>query len=141
MLGNAELNFHRKLLSSDLRGALSCQNQPSLNSMLLIIKKKEQIKSNAATDKESAALAVRTALNLIPIFAKISFPIIPETSLKLLSIFEMNETSIKWPKDGNNLNLNELAHGSKLYNPGPLFDKIDEETLNNWKTSFPGGEN
>ena len=97
--------------------------------------------SSIKTDKESAALAVRTALNLIPIFAKISFPIIPETSSKLLSIFEMNETSIKWPKDGNNLNLNELAQGSKLYNPGPLFDKIDEETLNNWKTSFPGGEN
>jgi len=53
LLGNAELNFHRKLLSSDLRGALSCQDQPSLNSMLLIIKK-EQPKSSTAADKESA---------------------------------------------------------------------------------------
>ena len=46
--GNAELNFHRKLLASDLKGAFACQNQPPLKSMLLVVEKKQHLKGNAA---------------------------------------------------------------------------------------------
>jgi hypothetical protein len=45
--GNAELTFHRRLLAADLYGALSCQQWPSLNRMILITHKKHQFKSNA----------------------------------------------------------------------------------------------
>ena len=46
--GNAELTFHRRLLAADLQGALSCQQRPSLNCMILINQKKRQLESNAS---------------------------------------------------------------------------------------------
>ena len=46
--GNAELSFHRRLLAADLQGALSCQQRPSLNCMILINQKKRQLESNAS---------------------------------------------------------------------------------------------
>jgi hypothetical protein len=44
--GNAELTFHRRLLAADLQGAMSCQQRPALNCMILISQKKHQLDNN-----------------------------------------------------------------------------------------------
>ena len=53
---NVEGTFNRRLLAADLEGILSCQSQPSLNSIILITQKKRPLKGNVLVPSPNAVL-------------------------------------------------------------------------------------
>ena len=80
------------------------------------------------TDRDRAAVAVRTGLNLVALFAKVSEPFIPFAAEKIAG--GVGEAFPgRWPQgDGAGL-LNVLASGTKVAAPDVLFRKIDRKSV------------
>jgi methionyl-tRNA synthetase len=57
--------------------------------------------STFKTDPDKAAAQVRLALNLIPLYARLAEPFIPEASAKMLAA--MGTTDMPWPDDSRSL--------------------------------------
>jgi methionyl-tRNA synthetase len=83
-------------------------------------------------DKERAGMIVRTALGLIPLYATLSAPVIPDTAEKLASVFGSDLS--QWP-DGGKL-LGGAASGQAFEGPGVLFKKIEDEDVEAWAERF-----
>lgn len=94
--------------------------------------------SSIKTNTDRASVAVRTALNLIPLFALASLPIIPDTAEKMLKAVGMTLSKRDWPEKSNFNGLDILPRGKKVNNPGPMFTRIDDEMLVKWNERFPG---
>lgn len=94
--------------------------------------------SSIKTNTDRASVAVRTALNLIPLFALASLPIIPDTAEKMLKAVGMTLSKRDWPEKSNFNGLDILPRGEKVNNPGPMFTRIDDEMLVKWNERFPG---
>jgi methionyl-tRNA synthetase len=88
-------------------------------------------------DQDKAAMIVRTALNLVPLYASLSAPVIPFTAEKLASVFGTDTAS--WPTGDE---LDALTPGAAIEAPGVLFKKIEDEDVENWAQRFgaPRGE-
>ncbi|MEO1043238.1 MAG: methionine--tRNA ligase [Pseudomonadota bacterium] len=84
-------------------------------------------------DKERAGMIVRTALNLIPLYASLSAPVIPFTAEKLASVFGTSNST--WPSASDDL-LNVLPVGQAFEAPPVLFKKVEEEQIVEWSGNF-----
>jgi methionyl-tRNA synthetase len=91
------------------------------------------------TDPERAAVIVRTALNLVALYARVSAPVIPYTAEKIaLAVGEPYPPT--WPSFNGEAELNRLEPGRALQVPEVLFAKIDDSQVAEWTQRFGGAE-
>jgi methionyl-tRNA synthetase len=91
------------------------------------------------TDPVRAAVAVRTGLNLVALFAKLSEPFIPFAAEKIAGgVGEAFPGS--WPKAGGRALLDTLPAGRKVQAPEVLFKKIENDQVTEWVARFGGPE-
>ena len=86
-------------------------------------------------DRATAAAQVRLFLNLIPLFATLSSPFIPNTSRYLFDM--MNITNVGWP-DNVEKALTTLQVGHNFTVPRVLFSKISDNQRDEWHKRFNG---
>ena len=86
------------------------------------------------TDPEKAAVQIRLALNLIPFYATLSAPFIPDAADDM---HKTMGTSPVWPSDVNEA-LHALRAGHPFTVPEVLFAKIIDEDREDWEVRFAG---
>ena len=84
---------------------------------------------------EKAAVQIRLALNLIPLYAVLSAPFIPDASASLLE--SMNSQDAAWPEDVAAM-LSALTPGHAFSVPDVTFRKITDEERDSWQEQFAG---
>ena len=87
------------------------------------------------TDPDKAAAQVRLALNLIPLYAALSAPFIPEAAASMLAAMKVDSTD--WPEDVPAA-LALLPAGHAFEVPEVLFAKISDEDREAWAERFAG---
>ncbi|WP_377507523.1 methionine--tRNA ligase [Octadecabacter sp. R77987] len=87
------------------------------------------------TDPDQAAAQIRLALNLIPFYAVLSAPFIPDASAELLDA--MNATDTAWPDDVRSA-LTALPVGHAFTVPDVTFRKITDDERVEWADRFAG---
>ncbi|MFE3189889.1 methionine--tRNA ligase [Nocardia sp. NPDC059240] len=95
------------------------------------------------TDPDAAALTLRTAANLIFLFAMISAPIIPTTAATLRGLWrqsEPNVAGIDWPDCADVESLAWLRAGTEFTVPPVLFTKVSDDQVASWREQF-GSDN
>jgi methionyl-tRNA synthetase len=91
--------------------------------------------STFKTDPDAAAAQVRLALNLIPFYAVLSTPFIPDAAASMLAAMRAEEAG--WPEDVEAaLALLPPGHGFAV--PEVLFAKITDEQRADWAARFAG---
>jgi methionyl-tRNA synthetase len=91
------------------------------------------------TDPDRAALAVRTGLNLVAVFAKVSEPFIPFAAEKIALGVGENFPG-RWPEcEGADL-LDVLPPGREVKAPEVLFRKVENDQVAEWRERFGGPE-
>jgi len=91
------------------------------------------------TDPDRAAVAVRTGLNLVALFAKVAEPFIPFTSETIaLSVGESFPG--KWPTLDGSPVLAVLTPGRAVKAPEVLFKKVEDSQVAEWRERFGGPE-
>ncbi len=90
-------------------------------------------------DPEQAAMMVRTGMQLIRLFAVLSWPVIPSTSLRVLEALGEKDEIPAWPSGSAVDDLQALAPGTPLGELGILFRKIPPEEQESLELEF-GGE-
>jgi len=91
------------------------------------------------TDKDRAAVILRTAINLIRLYAIIGSPIIPDTCAGLREAMGVDVGDDFWPADAA-AELRALASGHKFGVPPPLFKKIAPEEVADLSARYGGEE-
>jgi methionyl-tRNA synthetase len=91
------------------------------------------------TDRDRAAVIVRTALNLVALYAKLSAPFIPFAAETIGDAFGL-EFPAQWPSNDAKAELDKLAVGTKVTVPDVLFKKIEDEQIAEWTARFGGAE-
>ncbi|WP_168077633.1 methionine--tRNA ligase [Caulobacter sp. SSI4214] len=91
------------------------------------------------TDRDRAAVIVRTALNLAALYAKISAPFIPFAAEKIGAAFDLAFPA-EWPSNDARVELNRLLVGAPVTVPEVLFKKIEDEQIAEWTARFGGAE-
>jgi methionyl-tRNA synthetase len=90
------------------------------------------------TDRDRAAVIVRTAINLVGLYARVSSPIIPFTAEVVASA--LGETwPVTWPSSNVRAELTRIPVGRAFTTPPVLFKKIEDADLAIWSERF-GGE-
>jgi methionyl-tRNA synthetase len=95
--------------------------------------------THVKTDRERAAVIVRTALNLVALFARASAPIIPFAA-QIIGEAVGEPWPPTWPSANGKAELNRLAPGRAIATPEVLFKKIDEAQVAEWTERFGGAE-
>jgi methionyl-tRNA synthetase len=91
------------------------------------------------TDRDRAAMVVRTGLNLVALFARISAPVLPFTSEIIAEV--MGEPYPQsWPSTDAELELNRLEPGRPVRAPDVLFKKIEDAQVLEWAKRFGGAD-
>lgn len=85
-------------------------------------------------DPAQAAAQIRLALNLIPFYAALSAPFIPEAADKLAAAMGAD---LVWP-EGAEAALTRLPVGHSFTVPDNLFAKISDEQREEWQARFAG---
>jgi methionyl-tRNA synthetase len=89
------------------------------------------------TDRDRAAVAVRTGLNLVALFAKVSEPFIPFAAEKVaLAVGEAYPG--QWPDAAAALDI--LPAGRPVAAPEVLFRKVENDQVTEWVARFGGAE-
>jgi methionyl-tRNA synthetase len=89
------------------------------------------------TDRDRAAVAVRTGLNLVALFAKVSEPFIPFAAEQIaLAVGEPFPG--RWPDGAGALRI--LPPGRAVKAPEVLFRKIEDAQVEEWRARFGGPE-
>ena len=91
------------------------------------------------TDKEHAAVILRTAINLIRLYALLASPIMPETAQKMLGLIGVKE-QIVWPREKADVELSFLKAGHELQEPILLFNKISPERIQELAVKYKEAE-
>jgi methionyl-tRNA synthetase len=86
-------------------------------------------------DPERAAAIVRFSLNLIPFYAALSAPFIPDAAGAMAA--SLPEGPSGWPDDVAAA-LTALPPGSALRVPDNLFRKLTDEDVAAWKEKYAG---
>jgi len=89
------------------------------------------------TDRDRAAVGVRTGLNLVALFARLAAPILPFTAPKIAASVGVDDLS--WPGADADL-LNVLPAGQAVAAQGVLFSKIEDAQVAEWSERFGGAE-
>ncbi|OYX35319.1 MAG: methionine--tRNA ligase [Caulobacterales bacterium 32-69-10] len=91
------------------------------------------------TDRDRAAVVVRTGLNLVALFAAVSQPFIPEAAAKAAGAVGEASPS-PWPGMDARAELTRLAPGRAVAAPEVLFKKIEDEQVAEWTERFGGAD-
>ncbi|MEV5973053.1 methionine--tRNA ligase [Streptomyces sp. NPDC051921] len=91
------------------------------------------------TDAEGAALTLRTAMNLIHLYAVVSEPFIPSTAAAMRGAFALANDTATWVTADEAAALDAVPAGTAFTVPPVLFAKITEEDLESFRTRFGGG--
>jgi methionyl-tRNA synthetase len=91
------------------------------------------------TDRDRAAVIVRTALNLAALYARISAPFIPFAAEKIGEAFKLAWPPA-WPTTDAAAELLSLTVGLPVRAPEVLFKKIEDEQIADWTARFGGAE-
>lgn len=89
------------------------------------------------TDRDRAAVGVRTGLNLVALFARVTAPVMPFTAERIAAT--VGQTDLSWPDAGADL-LDALPRGRAVSAPEVLFRKIEDAQVAEWAERFGGGE-
>ena len=89
------------------------------------------------TDRDRAAVGVRTGLNLVALFARISAPVLPFTAERIGAT--VGQIDLTWPEPDAAL-LDVLTRGAPVSAPEVLFRKIEDAQVAEWAERFGGGE-
>ena len=87
------------------------------------------------TDRDAAAVGVRTGLNLVALFARLAAPIMPETAARIAA--SVGATDLSWPSTDEPL-LDALPRGRAVAAQGVLFAKIEDAQVAEWSERFGG---
>ncbi|MFE3033479.1 methionine--tRNA ligase [Streptomyces canus] len=90
------------------------------------------------TDKDAAALTLRTAMNLIHLYAVVSEPFIPATSAAMRQAFALPSDTATWVTADEARTLTALTPGIPFTVPPVLFAKLTDEDLETYKERFGG---
>jgi methionyl-tRNA synthetase len=96
----------------------------------------------AKTDTEMTAMVLRTAINLIRVFALLASPFIPNSAGRVFDALQLSDAEKAWP-DGFDAatvesQLQVLEPGRKVEIPEVLFPKVQDEDVAAWKERFSG---
>jgi methionyl-tRNA synthetase len=83
---------------------------------------------------DQAAMVIRTALNLMALYATVSEPFIPDASKAIKSSLNWEGN---WPSSAAEA-LNSLPNGHNFTVPENLFRKIDDGERDVWDAKFSG---
>ncbi|MFJ4006849.1 methionine--tRNA ligase [Streptomyces sp. NPDC090023] len=90
------------------------------------------------TDKDAAALTLRTAMNLIHLYAVVSEPFIPASSAAMRAAFSLPEDTATWITQDEAKSLTTIPAGTPFTVPPVLFAKLTDEDLETYKERFGG---
>ncbi|THA58145.1 methionine--tRNA ligase, partial [Streptomyces sp. A0958] len=88
------------------------------------------------TDQEGAALTLRTAMNLIHLYAVVSEPFIPSSARAMREAFALADDTATWVGAGEARALASVPAGTAFSVPPVLFAKITDEDLEAWRSRF-----
>lgn len=88
------------------------------------------------TDQEGAALTLRTAMNLIHLYAVVSEPFIPSSARAMREAFALADDTATWVSADEARALASVPAGTAFTVPPVLFAKITDEDLDAWRTRF-----
>ncbi|MFY8140027.1 MAG: class I tRNA ligase family protein, partial [Caulobacter sp.] len=89
------------------------------------------------TDRDRAAVGVRTGLNLVALFARLAVPVLPFTAGRIAATVGANDLS--WPAADTGWTT-ALPEGRPVQAPEVLFRKIEDALVTEWAARFGGGE-
>jgi methionyl-tRNA synthetase len=90
------------------------------------------------TDPERAAVVVRTAINLVALYSRISAPVIPFAAEAMaLAVGETYPPT--WPSTDASAELSRVPAGRPISVPPILFSKIEDADVAAWSERFGGG--
>ncbi|MGV9315379.1 methionine--tRNA ligase [Streptomyces sp. NPDC003691] len=87
-------------------------------------------------DPEAAALTLRTAMNLIRLYAVVSEPFIPSSARAMRAAFELPGDDAAWVSAEEARALSAVPAGTAFTVPPVLFAKITDEDLEGWRERF-----
>jgi len=91
------------------------------------------------SDPERAAVIVRTAINLVGLYARVSAPVIPFAAEAMAgAVGEAWPPS--WPSADGAAELSRLAAGSPVVAPPVMFRKIEAADVETWTARFGGAD-
>ncbi len=85
--------------------------------------------SAAKENPEDAEIALRTSINLIRLYALYSYCVVPNTSIVLLEALNIPSIETDWPTDSMRAELSALKGGHPFSVPDILFEKVQEEEI------------
>jgi methionyl-tRNA synthetase len=91
------------------------------------------------TDRDKAAMIVRTGLNLVALFSRLAGPFIPFTAAIIAAAVGETEAGV-WPSADGRAELNRLEPGRPVIAPPVLFKKIEDTDVAEWTARFGGAE-
>ncbi|MET8693904.1 methionine--tRNA ligase [Streptomyces bauhiniae] len=90
------------------------------------------------TDKDAAALTLRTAMNLIHLYAVVSEPFIPSSAAAMRAAFALPDDTATWTTQEEAKSLTTIPVGTPFTVPPVLFAKLTDEDLETYKNRFGG---
>jgi methionyl-tRNA synthetase len=90
------------------------------------------------TDQDGAALTLRTAMNLIHLYAVVSEPFIPSSSRAMRSAVALPDDTAAWVSPDEARALSAVPAGTGFTVPPVLFAKITDEDLASYEERFGG---
>ena len=90
------------------------------------------------TDPERAAVIVRTAINLVALYARVSAPVIPFAAEAMAEAVGEGGV-IAWPQGDAAAELSRVPPGRRIATPPVLFRKIEATDVEAWTERFGGG--
>ncbi|MFD2793426.1 methionine--tRNA ligase [Promicromonospora vindobonensis] len=91
------------------------------------------------TDEDAAALSLRTAMNLIHLYAVVSEPFIPASAATLRGVFALDADTATWITPEAATSLDTVPAGASFAVPPVLFAKISDEDLEGFRERFGAG--
>ncbi len=89
------------------------------------------------TDPDRAAVIVRTALNLVALYARVSAPVIPYAA-EIIAGAVGEPYPPTWPSSNGQVELTRLEPGRPVKAPEVLFRKIEDAQVAEWTEQFGG---
>jgi methionyl-tRNA synthetase len=90
-------------------------------------------------DPEAAAVSLRTAMNLIHLYAVVSEPFVPQTAATLRDVFALADDTATWVSPEAATSLGAVPAGTAFTVPPVLFAKISDDDLDAYRERFGGG--
>jgi methionyl-tRNA synthetase len=91
------------------------------------------------TDRDAAAVGVRTGLNAAAVFAILAQPFIPDAAKIVLDALGVPEANRIWPKPDDAGVWDALPRNHPITPPDVLFKKIEDEQVAEWAARFGAG--